>query len=161
VRAMPKPPGDAIQPAAGMPTRGRAVKMSRNLGKQTEQASMDSQRLPASPPARDETVDPMLIHGPLSAKEGPGHGPDELVARPAGQVAKNPPRPELDSPISAKGRHPVPAPPPPLKGGAAGGRTAKGSATGGPPTEAPSPPPEDPAAWRQRTTFTCGSCRRE
>ena len=30
VWAMPKPPGDVIQPAAGRPTRGRAVKMSRN-----------------------------------------------------------------------------------------------------------------------------------
>jgi hypothetical protein len=74
---------------------------------------------------------------------------------------KNPPRPELDSPISAKGRHPVPAPPPPPKAA--------------PPEDAPPkdllpaarrPKPrrrrlKTPRPGRQRTTFTCGSCRRE
>jgi hypothetical protein len=74
---------------------------------------------------------------------------------------KNPPRPELDSPISAKGRHPVPAPPPPPKAA--------------PPEDGPSkdllpaarrPKPrrrrlKTPRPGRQRTTFTCESCRRE
>jgi hypothetical protein len=74
---------------------------------------------------------------------------------------KNPPRPELDSPISAKGRHPVPGHASTAEGGAAGGRTAKGSATGGPPTEARRRRLKTPRPGRQRTTFTCGSCRRE
>ena len=74
---------------------------------------------------------------------------------------RNPPRPELDSPIPPKGRHPIPAPP----------LTPKVT----PPEDAP---PKDqlrrpgrpkarrlrlrtPGPRRQRSTFTCVGCRTE
>jgi hypothetical protein len=161
VRAMPKPPGDATQPAAGMPTRGRAVRMSGNLGKQSEQASMDSKRLPASRPARDEQSTRCSSTGPER------QGRSRAMARmnwsrvQRDKSLKNPPRPELDSPISAKGRHPVPAPPPPPKAAPPENAPPKDLL---PAARRPKPRRgrlKTPRPGRQRTTFTCGSCRRE
>jgi hypothetical protein len=74
---------------------------------------------------------------------------------------KNPPRPELDSPISAKGRHPDPAPPPPPKAAPPEDAPPKDLL---PAARRPKPRrrrPKTPQPGRQRTTFTCGSCRRE
>jgi hypothetical protein len=74
---------------------------------------------------------------------------------------KNPPRPELDSPISAKGRHPVPAPPPPPKAAPPENAPPKDLL---PAARRPKPRRrrlKTPRPGRQRTTFTCGSCRRE
>ena len=121
---------------------------------------MDSQRLPA--PRQPATNGRPDAHPRAAERQGRSRAMARMnwsrVQR--DKSLKNPPRPELDSPISAKGRHPVPAPPPPPKAA--------------PPEDAPPkdllpaarrPKPrrrlKTPRPGRQRTTFTCGSCRRE
>jgi hypothetical protein len=73
---------------------------------------------------------------------------------------RNPPRPELDSPISPKGQHPVPAPPPTPTDPAGDARPTQPLPKAGRP-KARRRRLRTPRSGRHRTTFTCVSCQME